>query len=410
MTLLPIVANADPVEIDGLYYNLTLNGKTAEVIRKPGNNNYSYHVINIPESVDFKGGPYSVTSIGNRAFYECSGLTSVTIPNSVTSIGQSAFSGCSSLTSITIPNSVTGIGNYTFSGCSGLSSVIIPNSVTSIGNYAFSNCSALTSIIIGSGVTSIGDYAFQYCSSMTSIIIPNSVTSIGDYAFQYCRELADVYCYAENVPSTGSNAFINSYIECITLHVPASLVEQYEATSPWSKFGTIVPMGEMPKPVKCATPTISYKNGELAFSCETEGVQFTSTIKDNDIKTYYSEKVELGVTYTITVYATKAGYENSEVATATLCWIDVEPQTEGIIDEDAVAEVKALPVLIQTQGGNITIQGAAEGTPIAVYDTSGKQYGSTISEKDRTTISTSLQLGSVAIVKIGEKAIKIVIK
>ena len=120
---------------------------------------------------------------------------------------------------------------------------IIPNSVTSIGNHAFRECGGLTSITIGSSVTSIGDDAFGYCSSLTSIIIPNSVTSIGDYSFFGCSGLMkDVYCYAESVPSTSSNAFDDSPISSATLHVPAGSISSYRETSPWSKFGQIVPI------------------------------------------------------------------------------------------------------------------------------------------------------------------------
>ena len=130
--------------------------------------------------------PNSVTTIGNYAFYNCSGLTSVTIGNSVTSIGAGAFSSCSGLTSVTIGNSVTSIGEYAFYGCSGLTSVTIPNSVTSIGGNAFRGCSGLTSVTIPNSVTSIGEWAFSGCSGLTSITIPNSVTSIGNFAFAYC--------------------------------------------------------------------------------------------------------------------------------------------------------------------------------------------------------------------------------
>ena len=151
----------------------------------------------------------SVTSIGYSAFYNCSGLECITVSegntkyrsegncliekdtntlilgcknsviptdDSVTSIGYYAFSNCSGLTSITIPNSVTSIGYNAFSGCSSLTSVTIGNSVTSIGNYAFSGCSSLTSVTIGNSVTSIGEYAFYNCSSLTSIKFSDTTT------------------------------------------------------------------------------------------------------------------------------------------------------------------------------------------------------------------------------------------
>ena len=165
-----------------------------------------------------------------------------------------------------------------------------------------------------------------------------------------------------------------------------------------------------PGPEKCATPTISYTGGKLKFACETEDVQFNYNVTDDDIKSDIGEEIDFTVTYTISVYASKEGFYDSDVATGTLCWIEQHPDVEGILDEDAVTEVKSLPVLIQTQGGIISIQGTAEGTPIAIYGVDGKEYGSANAEKDRTTIATSLQPGSVAVVKIGEKAVKVLVK
>ena len=192
--------------------------------------------------------PSSVTSIGDRAFYRCSSLTSIEIPSSVTSIGNYAFSDCSQLTSIEIPSSVTSIGDSAFYGCRSLTSIEIPSGVTSIGDYAFSGCSSLTGInvdennqnycsedgvlfnkdktklirypsknsdkqyVIPSSVTSIGDGAFLGCSSLTSIEIPEEVTSIRDYTFSGCGSLKNI-----DIPSSVMSIGIATFLNCYSL-------------------------------------------------------------------------------------------------------------------------------------------------------------------------------------------------
>jgi len=144
--------------------------------------------------------PDSVTRIGNQAFAYCLALTSITIPDSVTSIGEGAFSECTSLTSIAIPDSVTSIGQEAFLYCTSLTCVIIPDSVTRIGGLVFYCCTGLTSVTIGNRVTSIGGYAFSGCTGLTSVLIPDSVTRIGGSAFSGCTSLGGVY-FQGNCPS-----------------------------------------------------------------------------------------------------------------------------------------------------------------------------------------------------------------
>ena len=150
--------------------------------------------------------PESVTSIGYAAFYNCSSLTSITIPDGVTTIGGWAFGYCSSITSVTIPDSVTSIGYAAFYNCSSLTSITIPDSVTAIGGYAFNGCSSLISITIPDNVTTIEGYAFFECSSLTSVTIPDSLTSIGDSAFSLCSSLTSV-TIGDSVTAIGECAF-----------------------------------------------------------------------------------------------------------------------------------------------------------------------------------------------------------
>ena len=186
------------------------------------------------------------TSIGEDAFYDCTGLTSVTIGKGLTSIGSRALYGCSALESIiveegnticdsrencnaviktatntliagckntVIPNSVTSIGYGAFSGCEGLTSITIPNSVTRIGERAFSKCRGLTSVIIGNGVTTIANDAFSGCSRLTSVTIPNSVTRIGVRTFKECTGLTNIIVDSANTvydSRDNCNAIINT--------------------------------------------------------------------------------------------------------------------------------------------------------------------------------------------------------
>ena len=234
LTLLPLMASAQTL-IDGIYYNLNSDMKTAEVTSNP--NEYSGGVI-IPETVTYEGITYDVTEIGYQAFFGCRGMTYIVLPRSITNIGEYAFSWCSSLTGITIPGSVKEVGNNAFYGCTslsevslgdgvtsigygafygcrGMTSVIIPNSVTSIAGAAFCECSALSSVTIPNSVTTIDGWAFAHCSSLTSFTIPQSVTSIGESLLSGCTSLTSVVVESGN-PNYDSRDNCNAIVETAT--------------------------------------------------------------------------------------------------------------------------------------------------------------------------------------------------
>ena len=190
LMLLPILASAEVVEINGICYNVITKAKKAEVTRNP-NSYYNYYTgkVVIPKSVTYNGVTCKVTAILDFAFQSSSNMTAVTIPASVTSIGKYAFSGCRGLTSITIPSSVTSMNEWAFKDCSGLTSATIG---TDISKGAFYGCSSLASVTISSGVTSIGQYAFESCKNLTSVSIPNTVKTIGKDAFQNCISLPSI--------------------------------------------------------------------------------------------------------------------------------------------------------------------------------------------------------------------------
>jgi hypothetical protein len=180
--LLPLLLTL-PISVHAQFNYTTDNGTiTIKTYTGPGGE------VTIPDNIN--GLP--VTSIWDWAFYDCTNLTNVTIPNSVINIGDRAFEGCTSLTSVTIPNSVINIWDGTFRNCRSLTSVTIGNSVTSIGSYGFFGCSSLTNLTIPNSVTTIGDSAFAGCSSLTNLTIPNSVTGIGYGAFEGCGSLTIV--------------------------------------------------------------------------------------------------------------------------------------------------------------------------------------------------------------------------
>ena len=224
----------DVAEIGGVYYNL--NGNEATVIAR-GDYQYSGAIV-ILSSFNYYGKTYAVTSIGRRAFFGCSNLTIVDIPNSIKSIGEGAFQGCSGLTSMDIPYSVTSIGGNAFKDCGKLTTIIIPQNVKSINDGVFQGCSGLTAIKIPESVTSIGSLAFSGCKSLTNIKIPENVTSIATSAFSNCYGMGEYHLLPTTPPTlANTNVFNNIQPDC-KIYVPKGSLNAYQTASNWSNYAS----------------------------------------------------------------------------------------------------------------------------------------------------------------------------
>ena len=166
----------------------------------------------IPKTIE----GYAVKKISDRAFQNCTGITSVVIPDGVMIIGEFVFSGCTSLAEIVIPDSVTGIGEWAFSGCTSLAEITIPDSVTSIGGYAFSDCTSLTEIVIPDSVTSIGVFAFSGCTSLSKVDLPKTLTTIEAGTFRDCTSLKEIVI-PDSVTEIRCNWDLGAFSGCTSL-------------------------------------------------------------------------------------------------------------------------------------------------------------------------------------------------
>ena len=408
LLLVAVGLSAYDFKVDGLCYNITndtLTPYNVEVTYESENvrngmvaySNLPSSVI-IPKSVIYNENSYNVTSIGGGAFYGCTGLTSVTIPNSVTSIRDLAFYCCTGLTSITIGNSVTyieygafldtpwykkqsegvvyinnvlytykgempentsiavregtiSVSPYAFSGRTGLTSITIPNSVTWIGDDAFSGCTGLTSITIPNSVTSIGEQTFYGCTGLTSITIPNSVTSIGGSAFggEYSR-MHKFVCMNPEVEFFGEMPRFSYALDTIIAPAIVFDVEESEwLTQPKYLKHAELTNGEMTDNV-CHVLNRSYKT---LLTLDLKGVSNT-TIADEAFKGCYNLKtLRLPAQLTKVPYMAVADCKSLQEITI--------PATVEEIDNSAFEDCRSIRSI--TFEGAGAPQGAAQHAP-----------------------------------------------
>ncbi len=223
--------------VNGIYYKIT-GTNTVEVTYKSLTNGYKSYSgnITIPATVTYNGTTYNVTSIGQDAFYLCSGVTSVSLPNTIKTLNNWCFEG-TGITSIGIPSSVTRIGSMVFFGCNNLKSITIPNSVTYIGQRVFYNCTSLELVTVGSGITALGEREFYGCTNLKNLTF-----------------------MATTPPTLGStDVFPDAAFSTAMLFVPKASVSAYKAATTWKSFNIIY-------------PTLNY-----ALDANDTGLQFTTT-------------------------------------------------------------------------------------------------------------------------------------
>ena len=337
--------------------------------------NYAFSGCSKLESIII---PDAVTSLGLSVFSNCFNLNSIKIGNGVKTISNSSFSGCSSLPKIQIPQNVTSIESYAFSGCSGLKTVIIDNGdldlslsnnwssplfascpldtvyigrnityntsssygyspfyrntslrtvvitdkETEISDNEFYGCTNLQSFKVGDGVTKFGNYAFSGCSSLKSLSFGTQLKSIGQEAFSDCNAVTSIVSKATTPPVCGSQALDDiSKWEC-SLYVPKGTLSVYQAADQWKEFffaaegaEDIDPEEQDPTINKCAIPTINIVDGKIIFASETEGVEFIYRITPSISLSGSGEEAPMLTKYTISVYAKKDGFIQSDEAT-----------------------------------------------------------------------------------------------
>ena len=367
-------------------------------------------------------------------------LTEVVIPETINSIPDYAFYYCNNLTSLTISEGVTKIGDYAFEKCNNINSIILPQSLSSIGESAFRGCEGIIDI-------------YCYAEKLPSIEYNTFYAAYPEYATLHVPANAiEKYRTTSPWSDFGNFETLEVMVEEINLNHSSNILLEGESLSLtvtvipddatdgsviWNSSdpsvatvdntgkvtaiapgtATITAMANDGSGVsascevtvkekllgKCATPTISYVDGKVVLTCETEGVEFkTSVVSINDNE-HVGAEFDYIPTQTFTTYATKSKYENSDEVSITLCWVPCSEEHES--EEDGILNIPAKPVLISTLGGTITLSGLAEGTEVTLYTTDGTMVAHQQSSAGEATFT--VDTNQVYLVHIGDKVVKI---
>lgn len=360
----------------------------------------------------------SVNSIGDYAFYHCTGLTSIIISDSVKSIGNYAFRDCSSLTSIINGNGVTSIGSDAFKGAAWYDNQ--PDGLIYIGKVAYmykGEMAPNTHITIKDGITEIASNAFNGYDALSSIDIPNSVIKIGERAFYGCTNLISV-SGGDNITNIERNAFYNTawYNNLPDgLNYLGKVAYKYKGTMP-SETQILIKEGTVGIAASAFDGCSGMSSVVMPASMTFIGMRaFCRCTNLLDIYCYAANVPEVANVRS----SADAPFSRVPTSSATLhvpaASLDAYSTTSPwsgfgsivpITDEDAISEIKALPVAIQSQGGCISVTGISDGSQITVCDISGKFLGTAVAAQGSATIKTNLPAGSIVIVNTGGKTFK----
>lgn len=390
-------------EVNGIYYDYNSNDQTA-IVTSSFNDKYNGN-INIPDQVSYNGRTLPVLRIGDNAFWGCTELESVGLPNELTVIGNHAFTECTKISKIKIPERVTYFGRGVFQKCSALSEIEIPVSITHIPIEAFDGCTNLTEVSLPANLEYIQEYAFYNCTKLQSIRIPAKTSYIKDDAFKGCESLETIvfedntekirlavnYVYGPFEGSKPKAIYLGRSVESFPYYTRSLDLSQTE----------IISIGS-----NCKRYTLSFDDYEAisiiySFHDNPENISFSFSNQ-----TYINSILYVPIG-TKEKYLVAKGWKNffniQEMDVADMWNGDGDPM-------NSLERVRANTILIQCCNGTLNIQGASTGTSISVYSTSGMMVGSAKSIGASTSIATSLRNGEIAIVKIGDKSMKVMMK
>lgn len=456
-------AAAYDVHVGNGYYNLNKENQTASLtylVRYDSSNADAYvGDVVIPDTFECEGVIYTVASVEQRAFYSCTELTSIVLPETIMSIGANAFYDCTKLAKVQLPSKLSIINPATFLNCSSLENIELPDGLNSIGNDAFAYCSSLQKVVFPSNCTTIGSQSFyactslkelrfsdktteigyraffncsqltavrlperlnslsvsifEGCSNLNTVYIGGSLTSIDHYAFFECRNLQELYFTSSAYPRTIQETAFYDTPDTKRIHVDNTLVESYHSKSVWRDFAEILPN-------KCEIPKIRIDGHDLCIVSSTnlnytnKDEKFTFDVQVSDLSSgiitddEMADFGDLQLTYDVRVKATAEGCADSDEVAAQISWINFL-LVAADDDEGATTAIEGptaqRPVLATSRGGELILSGLNDGERVVLYDLSGRQLGTTTACGGSASFSAAS--GQVVVARVAGSSFKI---